>query len=65
MEKELEERLVREEQYVFDLKGEDDILNGCVDGVSCSKKEHAVNNRVCLIVASGAFIYEDENIEGD
>jgi len=58
--KELTERGVAPRQYFFEMKGEDDILNHCVDGVSCSKKEHTVNNRVVLVVNSGAFIYDDD-----
>lgn len=55
---ELAERGVSEQQYTFALKGEDVILNGCVDGVNCSRREHAVNNRVTLLVTEGAFLFE-------
>jgi hypothetical protein len=58
---ELAERNVGEEQYIFELKGEDVILNGCVDGVNCSKQDHAVNNRVTLLIKEGAFLFEKEN----
>jgi hypothetical protein len=58
--KELTERGISSRQYSFEMKGEDEILNHCVDGVSCSKKEHTVNNRIVLVVNSGAFIYDDE-----
>ena len=32
------------------------ILNDCVDGVSCSKQEHAMNNRVSLLITEGALV---------
>jgi outer membrane protein OmpA-like peptidoglycan-associated protein len=59
--KELTERQVSPQQYIFEKKGEDEILNHCVDGVSCSRQEHAVNNRVVLVVESGAFIYQKDD----
>lgn len=58
---ELAERGLSEEQYTIELKGEDVILNECVDGVSCSKREHALNNRVSLLITAGAFLFEEEN----
>lgn len=58
VEAELIERGVSANQYVFELKGEDEILNDCVDGVNCSRREHAVNNRVSLLVKEGAFLFE-------
>lgn len=58
---ELVERAVSEKQYTFALKGEDVILNDCVDGVSCSKREHSINNRVTLLITDGAFLFEKEN----
>ncbi|WP_052598256.1 OmpA family protein [Aureispira sp. CCB-QB1] len=58
VEAELIERGVSVNQYVFELKGEDEILNDCVDGVNCSRREHAVNNRVSLLVKEGAFLFE-------
>jgi hypothetical protein len=58
---ELVERGVSEQQYTFELKGEDVILNECVDGVNCSKREHAINNRLSLLVIGGAFLFEKEN----
>ena len=57
---ELEERSISEEQYSFELKGEDVILNKCVDGVNCPKGEHAVNNRISLLITAGAFLFEEE-----
>lgn len=57
---ELVERGISERQYTFDLKGEDVILNDCVDGVNCSKREHAINNRVTLLITDGAFLFEDD-----
>ena len=59
--KELTERKITSQQYIFEKKGEDEILNHCVDGVSCSRQEHAVNNRVVLVVKSGAFIFQKED----
>ena len=58
---ELAERAVSEKQYSFELKGEDMTLNDCVDGVSCSKQEHAINNRVSLLITEGAFLFEKKN----
>lgn len=58
VEAELIERGVSANQYVFELKGEDEILNDCVDGVNCSRREHSVNNRVSLLVKEGAFLFE-------
>lgn len=57
---ELAERGIYEQQYIFEIKGEDEILNHCVDGVNCSRKEHLINNRVSLVVAEGAFLFEDD-----
>lgn len=57
---ELIERGVSNRQYVFEIKGEDEVLNDCVDGVTCSKREHAINNRVVLMVKLGAFLFKDE-----
>lgn len=56
---ELEERGIRPEQYQFELKGEDEVLNGCIDGVRCTSREHAVNNRVTVEVAAGAFYFKN------
>jgi len=58
---ELVERGVSEQQYAFELKGEDVILNDCIDGVNCSRREHAVNNRITLLVTEGAFLFEKED----
>jgi hypothetical protein len=58
LEKELMERRISEQQYLLTKKGEDEILNQCVDGVACSKADHAVNNRVVLIVNKGPFLYK-------
>jgi outer membrane protein OmpA-like peptidoglycan-associated protein len=55
---ELVERGVSGQQYTFNLKGEDVILNDCVDGVNCSRREHAINDRVTLLVTDGAFLFE-------
>jgi hypothetical protein len=55
---ELVERGVSKQQYTFELKGEDVILNNCVDGVNCSKREHAINNRITLLITDGAFLFE-------
>lgn len=57
---ELEERGVNAQQYNFDLKAEEEILNGCIDGVRCSRREHEVNNRVTIEVAEGAFYFKEE-----
>lgn len=57
---ELEERGVSAEQYTFDLKAEDEILNGCIDGVRCSRREHEINNRVTIKVAKGKFFFESK-----
>lgn len=57
---ELEERGVRPEQYKFELKAEDEILNGCVDGVRCSRREHEINNRVTIEIVEGAFYFKKE-----
>lgn len=57
---ELEERGVNTEQYTFDLKAEDEILNGCIDGVRCSRREHEINNRVTIKVAEGRFFFKDK-----
>ncbi len=57
---ELEERGVNAEQYTFDLKAEDEILNGCIDGVRCSRREHEINNRVTVKVAEGRFFFKDQ-----
>ena len=59
VQKALEERGIPTQQYSFEIKGEDEILNHCVDGVNCSKEEHLVNNRVVLVVDSGAFIFDE------
>ena len=59
LQEELEERAVRPEQYQFEMRGEADILNGCIDGVECTKREHAINNRVTLVVTKGAFYYKE------
>lgn len=58
---ELIERGISEQQFFFELKGEDEILNGCVDGTNCSKREHAINNRVVLIVAEGTFLFKEDD----
>jgi len=55
---ELVERGISKQQYTFELKGEDVILNNCVDGVNCSKREHAINNRITLLITEGAFLFE-------
>lgn len=55
---ELEERGVRPEQYQFELKGEEEILNDCMEGVRCNPREHAINNRVTIEVAAGAFYFK-------
>jgi len=60
---ELNMRGVSPRQFIFEAKGEDGVLNGCVDGVSCSREEHLVNNRVELIVASGKFLWDPEEEE--
>jgi len=57
LEKELIERRISEQQYLLTKKGEDEILNHCIDGVSCTKSEHAINNRVVLKVHKGPFLY--------
>lgn len=57
---ELEERGVDPAQYQFELKAEDEILNGCVDGVRCSRREHEINNRVTIEIAAGAFYFKEE-----
>ena len=57
---ELEERGVNAQQYSFNLKAEEEILNGCIDGVRCSRREHEVNNRVTVEVAEGAFYFKEE-----
>ena len=31
------------------------MLNDCVDGIRCTIEQHAINNRVELIVMSGRF----------
>ena len=59
--KELNERSVSSSQYVFEIKGEDQIINHCVDGVPCSREEHSINNRVVLVVNKGAFIYRGDD----
>ncbi|MCH2021772.1 MAG: hypothetical protein MK207_04760 [Saprospiraceae bacterium] len=59
--KELNERSVLSSQYMFEIKGEDQILNHCVDGVPCSREEHSINNRVVLVVNRGAFIYRGDD----
>lgn len=56
---ELAERGVSPSQYSFELKGEDEILNHCLDDVDCTKQEHAVNNRVVLFIQSGAFVFKE------
>lgn len=61
VQQELKERGVTEEQYFFEMKGEDEILNDCVDGVNCSSREHAINNRVVLVVRQGAFLFEEDD----
>lgn len=58
VEAELVERGISTQQYTFELKGEDVILNNCVDGVNCSKREHAINNRITLLITEGAFLFE-------
>ncbi len=60
LKEELEERGVAAEQYRFELKAEDEILNGCVDGVRCSRREHEINNRGTVAVEEGAFYFKDE-----
>ncbi|MGH1334495.1 MAG: hypothetical protein ACRBFS_00090 [Aureispira sp.] len=57
---ELEERGVNAQQYTFELKAEDEILNDCVDGVRCNKRAHEINNRVTIEVAEGAFYFKEE-----
>ena len=57
---ELEERGVDTEQYRFELKAEDEILNDCVDGVRCSRREHEVNNRVTIEVLNGDFYFKED-----
>ncbi|BDS13336.1 OmpA family protein [Aureispira anguillae] len=61
VQQELIERGVTEEQFFFEMKGEDEILNHCVDGVTCTKREHAINNRIVLIVTSGAFLFKEDD----
>lgn len=61
VETELVERGVSKGQYTFELKGEDEILNDCVDGVNCSKREHIINNRVTLLIIDGAFLFEKDS----
>lgn len=56
---ELSERQVNAAQYEFEMKGEDEILNDCVDGVPCDKREHAINNRVTIAIKAGAFYFKD------
>lgn len=58
---ELVERAVSEQQYFFEMKGEDEILNDCVDGVTCSRREHAINNRIVLVVRQGAFLFKKDD----
>lgn len=60
VEAELVERGVLKGQYTFELKGEDEILNDCVDGVNCSRREHVINNRVTLLITDGAFLFEKD-----
>lgn len=59
LEEEFKERGIRAKQYTFEYKGEDHVLNGCVDGVSCSRRAHAINNRVTLSITAGAFYFKD------
>lgn len=51
---------ISDRQILFEAKGEDDILNGCKDGIDCKKEEHDINNRVLLIVASGKFLWQPQ-----
>lgn len=60
LEEELNERGVSPAQYRFELKAEEEILNGCIDGVRCSKQEHEINNRVTIDVVAGAFYFKEE-----
>ncbi len=59
LKEELEERGVMAEQYRFELKAEEEIMNGCIDGVRCKRSEHEVNNRVTIEVAEGAFYFKE------
>lgn len=63
LEEELTERGIPTTQYEFELKGEDEPLNDCVDGVKCSKDDHNINNRVVMIVQIGDFLFKPKGFK--
>lgn len=58
LEQEFLERNMDMTHLTFNLKGEDEIINQCVDGVFCNRNEHAINNRVVIIIKEGPFYYK-------
>lgn len=60
---ELQQRGISPRRYIFEAKGEDDIINGCEDGRDCTRAEHEINNRVVVVIASGQFLWEKEKKE--
>jgi hypothetical protein len=59
----LQERGISPRRYLFEAKGEDDIVNGCEDGRDCTKEQHEINNRVVIVIASGQFRWFKEKEE--
>lgn len=57
LQQQLRKRNVDLDQFLIEPMGEQKMLNDCVDGVRCTNEQHAINNRVELIVMSGRFFW--------
>lgn len=60
LEKELDKRGVLA-QVNMRAVGEEEILNRCVEGVNCTKEEHAENNRVEILIVDTATLSSIQN----
>ncbi len=60
LEKELIKRNINTNQVSFIAKGEEEIINHCVNGVKCSSEEHAENDRIVFVLKTQEEVAEKE-----